>query len=535
MFKPSPQLLADVYKFSHPPQYPAKTQLVYSNTTARSSRMEGVDSVVVFGTQYLIEEYFIRNWNERFFSQPKEKVVAKFKRMMDAVTGKDSVSTKTMESLHDLGYLPVRLKALPEGTLCPIQVPFMTIVNTHEDFYWVTNFLETLTQTVMWQAIVSATIAHQFKKLVSKYADETSDNCPFIIFQCHDFSMRGMSSVETGCVSGGGHLLSFVGTDTVSAIEFLEEFYGANVDEELVGCSVPATEHSVMCAGGDGDESEYETFRRIIEDVYPAGIVSIVSDTWDYWNVLKKILPALKSKIMGRNGKVVIRPDSGDPVKIVTGYIVKKVKQTSEDYLQCVRRTPFHIKLWNSDGTEEFDAVKTSDGKYFDITCQELSEDEVKGSIQILAETFGATKNSKGYLELDPHIGLIYGDSITFDRCEQICERLKKKGFASTNVVFGVGSYTYQYNTRDTFSIACKATHVKIDGKEKPIFKDPKTGGHKKSAKGLLAVVKDKSGKLILKNNCTAEEEAGGELKVMFENGVQFNKTTLSEIRGRLE
>lgn len=532
MFRPSPQLLADVYKFSHPPQYPAKTQIVYSNTTARSSRLEGVDAIVVFGTQYLIEEYFIANWNENFFSKPKEKAVAKFKRMMDAVTGKDSVSTKTMESLHDLGYLPIRLKALPEGTLCPIQVPFMTIVNTHEDFYWVTNFLETLTQTVMWQAIVSATIAHQFKKLVSKYAGETSDNCPFVNFQCHDFSMRGMSSVETGYVSGGGHLLSFVGTDTVSAVEFLEEFYGANVDEELVGCSVPATEHSVMCAGGD--ESEEETFRRIIEDVYPAGIVSIVSDTWDYWNVLKKVLPALKSKIMARNGKVVIRPDSGDPVKIVTGYFVKDVNRSSEEYLQLIRRTPFHIKLWG-ESEYEFDAVKTTDGKYFDIDANQLSEDEVKGSIVLLHELFGGTTNSKGYIELDSHIGLIYGDSITFNRCEQICERLAEKGFASTNVVFGVGSYTYQYNTRDTFSIACKATYVEIDGKAKPIFKDPKTGGHKKSAKGLLAVIKDKDGKLILKNDCTPEEEAGGELKVMFENGVQFNKTTLSEIRGKLE
>jgi len=532
MFKPSPQLLADVYKFSHPPQYPVKTEVVFSNTTARSSRMEGVDSIVVFGTQYLIEEYFIRNWNERFFSQPKEKAVAKFKRMMNAVTGKDSVSTKTMEDLHDLGYLPIRLKALPEGTLCPIQVPFMTIVNTKHEFYWVTNFLETLTQTVMWQAIVSATIAHQFKKLVSEWAKETSDNCPFVNFQCHDFSMRGMSSVETGYVSGGAHLLSFVGTDTVSAIEFLEEFYGANVDEELVGCSVPATEHSVMCAGGD--ESEEETFRRIIEDVYPAGIVSIVSDTWDYWHVLKVILRNLKAKIMGRNGKVVIRPDSGDPVKIVTGYFVKEVNHTSDDYLQLVRRTPFHIKLWNN-GDEEFDAIKTSDGKYFDITCQELTEDEVKGSIVLLHELFGGTMNSKGYIELDPHIGLIYGDSITFNRCEQICERLDRKGFASTNVVFGVGSYTYQYNTRDTFSIACKATYVEIDGKAKPIFKDPKTGGHKKSAKGLLAVVKNADGKLVLKNDCTPEEEAGGELKVMFENGVQFNKTTLGEIRGRLE
>ena len=186
----------------------------------------------------------------------------------------------------------------------------------------------------------------------------------------------------------------------------------------------------------------------------------------------------------------------------------------------------FVMKLFNGD----HDCVKTIDGKYFDNEFNELTEDEVKGAVQILFEEFGGTKNEKGYIELDPHIGLIYGDSITYRRCEQICERLEAKGFASTNLVYGIGSYTYQYVTRDTFSIACKATWVQINGKSESIFKDPKTGASKKSAKGLLSVVKD-GGTLKLLNDCTPDQEASGELITIFKNGVQHNKQSLSDIR----
>jgi nicotinamide phosphoribosyltransferase len=526
----NPMLIEDFYKLTHPAQFPQNTEYVYSNTTARSSRIEGINEIVVFGIQYLIEKYFIKNWNENFFAKPKDEVIKKFKRIVDNTLGKDSVDIKIFEDLHDLGYLPVKVKCLPEGTMCPIQVPFMTIINTDPRFYWITNFLETLTQTVIWQAITSATIASQYKKLLKDFAEKTSDNPEFVQWQGHDFSCRGMSSVESGAVSGAAHLLSFTGTDTITAIEFLEDYYGADVEKELVGGSVPATEHAVVCAGGC--ENEYETFRRIIEDVYPSGIVSVVSDTWDFWAVLTNILPALKSKIIGRNGKVVIRPDSGDPVKIVTGYFVQEIKYNSEDVITLMRSSMSgYQKIWGSE--DAYDCVLTSDGKYLDILGEEITADEAKGSIVLLYETFGGSKNSKGYIDLDPHIGLIYGDSITYERCRQICERLKSKGFSSTNVVFGIGSYTYQHNTRDVFGIACKATYVIINGEAKSIFKDPKTGSSKKSAKGLLSVVKN-GNSLALINNCTPEQEEQSELKTIFKDGVQYGKLTLSEIRKNL-
>ena len=525
----SPALIADFYKHSHAKQYPAGTEFVYSNTTPRGSRMDGVKSVVVFGNQYLVKKYLLENWNHNFFNRPKSVVINELKRVLNATLGNNAVDFSLFEELHDLGYLPLHIKGLPEGTLCPVRVPMSTIINTDKRFYWLTNFVETLTQTVVWQMITSATVALEYKKILQSYALKTSDCPEFVQFQAHDFSMRGMSSVESGAVSGMGHLLSFYGTDTITAILAAEEFYNADVEKELVGTSVPATEHAVMCAGGETDERE--TFRRIIEDIYPSGIVSVVSDTWDFWHVLTNILPSLQDEIMKRDGKVVIRPDSGDPVKIVTGYFLKAVALTSEDYLVRITRPAYHQKVWADDS---FDAVKTLDGKCFDVYGKELSAEEVMGAVQILFEEFGGKINSKGYTELDSHIGLIYGDSITLSRCEQICERLARKGFASTNVVFGVGSYTYQYNTRDTFSIACKATWVQIDGAAKPIFKDPKTdGGMKKSAKGLLRVVR-KNDELVLEDEVSPELEQTGELQTIFLNGKMYNETSLSEIRERL-
>jgi nicotinamide phosphoribosyltransferase len=245
-----PLFISDFYKQSHPDQYPPGTEFVYSNTTPRSSRLSGVNEVVVFGLQYLVKEYLVDRFDKEFFSQPKEVVVNKFLRMMDNTLGKGSVNAERIAALHDLQYLPLSIKALPEGTLCPVGVPFMTIVNTKPEFYWLTNFVETLTQTVIWQAITSATIAHEYRKVLDSYANKTSDNPAFVDWQGHDFSMRGMSSVESGSVSGAGHLLSFSGTDTITAIEFLEEYYKADVENELVGASVPATEHAVCCAHG---------------------------------------------------------------------------------------------------------------------------------------------------------------------------------------------------------------------------------------------------------------------------------------------
>lgn len=478
----SPIHYSDFYKTDHRRQYPDKTQGVYSNMTARGSRIPEIDKVVVFGIQYFVQEYLVNRFQREFFDQPRGAVVAEYKRRLDTSLGPNAVSMEHIDALHQLGYLPVRIKALPEGSQCPMRIPFLTIVNTHPDFFWVTNFLETIMSNVLWHPITSATIAHSYRTLLDDYAKETSDMPEFVQWQGHDFSMRGQSSFESACVSGGAHLLSFTGTDTIPAIDWLEEYYHADAEKELIGGSVPATEHSVMCMGGE--ESELETFKRLIVDVYPKGIVSIVSDTWDYWKILTDTMLELKDTIMARDGKVVIRPDSGDPVKIICG-----------------------------DPEAPFDTPQSY------------------GTIQILWGIFGGTVNSKGYKQLDPHIGCIYGDSITFDRASRILDSLERQGFASTNIVFGIGSYTYQYVTRDTFGFAIKGTSGVIDGKRITIFKDPKTdNGLKKSAKGLLRVNPD----YTLSEDVTPDEEQEGLLQVVYENGYDIYTQSLAEIRERL-
>lgn len=467
-----PIAYTDFYKTDHRRQYPPKTEFVYSNLTPRGSRLKGVEAVVVFGIQYFIKEYLIKRFNDGFFHIPKNEAITKYKRRLDNALGKDTVSMEHIGALWDVGYIPVEIKALEEGSLCPMRVPVLTIQNTAPMFFWVTNFLETLLAATLWGPITSATIAHTYRKILDDYAAKTSDIPEFVDWQGHDFSMRGMMGIEASCMSGAGHLLSFTGTDTIPAIDFLEEYYGADSDKELIGGSVPATEHSVMSVGGIVDE--VGTFKRLITEIYPSGIVSIVSDTWDFWKVMNEYLPALKDEIMQRDGKVVIRPDSGNPVHIICGGV------------------------------------------------------GLKGAIEKLWDTFGGTVNSKGYKQLDPHVGLIYGDSITLDRCETICLELAKKGFASTNIVLGIGSYTYQYNTRDTFGFAVKATYAVVDGKPMNIWKDPKTDdGLKKSAKGLLCV--DESGKLLEE---VSEEKANtGLLKTVFKDGHLTKESNLADIR----
>jgi nicotinamide phosphoribosyltransferase len=237
-------------------------------------------------------------------------------------------------------------------------------------------------------------------------------------------------------------------------------------------------------------ESEIQTFKRLITELYPNGIVSIVSDTWDFWKVMTEYLPALKDDILARNGRVVIRPDSGDPVKIICGD-----EETSSSF---------------------------------------LTEAQVKGAYELLWDTFGGKINAKGYKELDSHVGLIYGDSITLPRQDRILRLLEGKGFSPSNLVLGIGSFTYEYVTRDTFGFAMKATWGQVNGVAKDIFKNPKTdSGFKKSAKGLLMVYND-GGILKLKDQCTPEEEKMGLLEIVFENGKLLKDYSLSEIRERL-
>jgi len=489
-----PTLLCDFYKTCHREQYPQGTEVVYSTWTPRSGKLApNIKHVVSFGIEGFIKEFLLDYFNENFFSRSKQDVVNEYSRYMKNCLLITNPHTQHIEDLHDLGYLPLHIKALEEGTLLPFRVPMLTVENTDPRFFWLTNYIETLASANLWKPATTASIAKVYNDVLTKFAMETVGDAGFVQFQGHDFSMRGMSGLEDSARSGAGHLLSFVGTDTIPAIQYVEAYYGANVEKELIGCSVNASEHSVMCCGSK--EGEYETYRRLIQDVYPTGIVSLVSDTWDLFNVITNILPQLKPIIMSRNGgegsidKVVIRPDSGDPADILCG-----------------------------------------DPK------APVGSPESKGVVELLFEIFGGSTNDKGFKLLDSHIGAIYGDSITIDRCTEICQRLKDKGFASTNVVFGIGSYTYQYLTRDSLGFAMKATSVTINGVQQAIFKDPKTdNGTKKSAMGRVKVIKDKGTLVMLDESNNDHPTADDLLTTVFLNGKLTRSSTFGEIRERLK
>jgi nicotinamide phosphoribosyltransferase len=487
--KINPILAIDFYKSGHYKQYPKGTTKVYSNFTPRSSKLASKapevwdDKMVFFGLQGFIKWFLVDCFNDNFFNQPKEKVIDEYKRIMDGCLGPGAVGTDHISALHDLGYLPLSIKALPEGSYVDCRVPLFIITNTNPNFYWLVNYIESVMSSEVWKGCTTASTAFQYRKLLTKYAKITGAPLDFVPWQGHDFSFRGLSGVHDASSSGAGHLLSFLGTDTIPAILYLEDYYKGK--ETFVGGSVAATEHSVMCMGGK--DGEYQTFKRLITEIYPAGIVSIVSDTWNFWNVITNTAKSLKTEILNREGKVVFRPDSGDPVKIVCG-----------------------------DPDSKDPVVRA-------------------GAIEVLWNVFGGTTNAAGFRELNPHVGLIYGDSIDLDRAAKILKGLADKKFASSNIVFGIGSYTYQYQTRDSYGFAIKATYGEVDGKPTEIFKDPITDeGTKKSLKGLIRVELE-NGKYVVYDQQTPEQEGEGLLQVVFCNGAYNYYNSLSEMRIRLQ
>ena len=500
----NPLFLTDGYKVGHHQQYPKGTTLVYSNFTPRTNKYapKGCDQVVSFGQQ-MVMKIIHESFQNDFFSQPKDMVCGEMKRELSMYLNTD-YDVSHFEALWDLQYLPIMVKAIEEGSLVGIKIPVLTIYNTHPDFYWITNYLETIISNLLWKPITSASIAHTYRKVLTKWVEKTDPEKDwFIDWQGHDFSMRGLDSIDATISSGLGHLTSFSGSDSLPTIYGARKYYN---ETGFISGSVNATEHSVMCAGTKDDE--IGTFRNLME-TFPTGILSIVSDTWDLWKVCTEHLVALKEEILARDGKVVIRPDSGNPVDIICGQIHRKTKT-----------------------------------KYKNMYDYYISEAEAKGVVELLWDVFGGTINEQGYKVLDPHIGAIYGDSITIDRADEICARLEAKGFASTNVVLGIGSFTYQYNTRDTFGFAMKATYVEVnkpkfegdfnpEGRE--IFKDPITDdGTKKSATGLLHVTKILDEYFLIdKVNWVTEQT--GDLKPIYKDGEFLNQTTLTEIRNKIK
>ena len=475
----------DGYKLGHRKMLRTKTTRILSNFTARSSRIEDQTWTFSIGQQLYIKKY-LEDAFEEFFSTSREQlteILNDFTAEINDYLGPDQqIGEDHILKLWNLGYIPLQISALPEGTKVPLRVPNTLVENTHDDFAWLVNYFESLMSSVLWPIQTSATTAYRFRKILEDYAGYTGSPKEFVGWQGHDFSFRGMMGPEAAALSGVGHLLMFEGTDTIPAIREIRRYYGAPKGH-MIGGSVSATEHMIQCLGTK--EGEFDTYKRLL-DTNPTGVLSIVSDTWDLWNVLTNFMPQLRDQIMSRNGKLVIRPDSGDPEKIICGDPSYPVD------------SPAH-----------------------------------KGVVRLLWDVFGGTTTSTGYKLLDSHVGAIYGDSITESRLESILYRLHTNGFASANMVFGVGSFTYQYVTRDTYGFAMKATWAMVDGQGVDMFKDPITDdGTKKSAKGRLAVVMGKHN-LVLINQATPEQEAISLLRPIWRNGKFLVTETFDVIRAR--
>lgn len=524
-------LLTDGYKLGHITMYPKGITKLYSNFTPRSNKhfQQADCGAVVFGVQYFIKKYLVDEFNATFFNRPKNEVVEEYATLLKNFLGDvvaNQIGTKHIEQLHDLGYLPITIKSLPEGEYCPLNVPMLTITNTHKDFAWLTNYLETLLSNALWKPINSATVADVFKRELIRHAITTGfyneNDTSNIDFLCHDFSMRGMSGVEDTIVSGMGHLTSFAGSESVPAIIGANYYYKSGLN---CAGTIPATEHSIECAnavGLDGQPDDEVYFKEMLER-FPNGFISIVSDGFDYWKMIEEIVPKYKEQILSRDGRVVIRPDSGDPVDIICGL-------NSRDDLEFTKG--INCMHYRQKGSKGPSFATCSMGEYY-------------GTYEYLYNIFGGTINNKGFKILDSHIGLIYGDAINMKRQKEIYARLEKKDFAATNLVLGIGSFTYQCVTRDNLGLAMKATYCELEQVDeqgntstikKNIYKDPKTvvGMPKKSLKGLLCVDTtndDCRTRYCVRDEVTEQDEQGGALEVVFTNGKITKETTLDEIR----
>lgn len=487
----NPLLLCDFYKTVHSEQYPKGLTKIVSYFTPRMTRIRDQNYLIMFGLQGFIKKYLINYFNENFFSKSENEVVDEYNRILSITLGSQNFNSDKIRKLHKLGYLPIEINGLKEGTKCPIHVPMFEITNTHPEFAWLVNGLETLISTSMWYPMVTANVGYEYRKIINKFYNETVDDNISKARAIGDFGMRGGESLEGATMASAAFLLSFLNTATIPAIYYHEQFYNVKIGKDEIGYGSPSTEHSVMCSnyGFDGDEETM--IRRLLTEIYPNSSFSAVLDSYNYWNVVENILPKLKKEILEHNGTFLVRGDSGDPVEIVTETV---------------------FKLWN---------------------------------------IFGGSLNSKGYKVLNPKIKAIYGDSITPQRAELIYTKLQEMGFAANNVALGVGSFSMQSIeengtlkpfTRDTFGIAIKATYAEFTDefgniKFVPIFKNPitDTGNFKKSQKGCIWVKSD----LSFTDNYTWPDviklrEQDNAYIPYFKNGKMITEQSLPEIRNFL-
>lgn len=459
-------LLADAYKYSHHKLYIPGTEYIYSYLESRGGKFE---ETVFYGLQYLLMEYL------QGVVITKEKIDEAESELKEVFGRSDVFDRTKFEYIIEQhgGRLPVKIKAVPEGTVTPTHNVLMTIENTDPNCFWLTNFLETLLMQV-WYPSTVATMSREIKKVVKKYYGETASVASYsgIDFVLNDFGFRGASSVESAGWGGSAHLISFAGSDTLIASTFAKRYYQAPT---APGLSIPATEHSIMTLLGEPGEKEI--FRHVL-DAFPTGTIACVSDSYniiraceEYWGT------ELKEQILQREGTLVIRPDSGDAVQTL-------------------------LKVF-----------------------------------EVLTEKFGYTVNEKGYKVLPPQVRVIQGDGISYSSIPTIYEALKNAGISAENLVLGMGGALLQRVNRDTQEYALKCAYAVVNGKGINVQKNPlelDANGHtrvsfKKSKCGRQVLVK-KDGKYIT----IPESEANGlkdELVTVFEDGEIKTSYTFNDIK----
>jgi nicotinamide phosphoribosyltransferase len=429
-------------------QYPPGTTKVYSYLCARKGFGDAnLSKMTFFGLQYYIKHYLLKG--------VRIEHVEEFIKLYSGMAPMSDFVKKQLFALSELNYLPIEIKAVEEMQEYPLQIPLLTITNTEPEFYWLVNYVEGLLLK-LWYPCSVATRSKQYYDLAKTYSDATCDIDDHLDYCVHDFGYRSTTSDESAAIGGAAHLINFSGSDTILGEHMLQKYYGRSRAK-----SVPASEHSVMCS--NGREGELKSFERML-DLYPTGVVSIVSDTYDLWNVLENFTDILKERILARDGKVVFRPDSGNPPDIIDR------------------------------------------------------------AMQILWDKFGGTINSKGYKVLNPKVGLIYGDGIYLERYEEILNRLKNAGFASSNLVIGVGGILLQNLSRDDMGFAQKTTYIEVDGQARNVFKDPITDPKKRSHRGLLALnIHPGTGSYMVDEECSWQQEEHSLLKTVFRDGLAYS------------
>ncbi|XP_064605441.1 nicotinamide phosphoribosyltransferase-like [Liolophura sinensis] len=409
-------LVTDSYKVTHHLQYPDNTSTVYSYFESRGGKFR---STVFFGLQYILKRWLVGPVVTR---EKIDEAVAIYKEHF----GRDLFNEEGWNYIlnHHGGHLPVRIKAIPEGTVVPYKNVLFTVENTDPKCFWLTNYLETLLVQV-WYPMTVATNSRYQKEIICKYLDETADNLEGLPFKLHDFGFRGSTSVESAGIGGAAHLVNFMGTDTIAGIMMARKYYAC----PMAGFSIPAAEHSTITTWGR--EGEVDAYRNMLNK-FPTGLMACVSDSYNIWNACDHFWGGvLKDSVVerGKNGGVlVIRPDSGDPAEVV-------------------------IKV-----------------------------------LDILGQKFGVTKNTKGYKMLPPYVRIIQGDGISYESLSTILECMKVHGWSSDNIAFGSGGALLQRIDRDTQKCAYKCSYTVINGKEVNVFKQPITDQVKKSKKGRLSL-----------------------------------------------